>query len=33
MQVKVKWSKHAHEQRRNIIRLIAQEQSRETATR
>ena len=33
MQVKVKWSKHAHEQRRNIIRLIAQEQSRATATR
>ena len=33
MQVKIKWSKHAHEQRRSIIRLIAQEQSRETATR
>ena len=33
MQVKVKWSNHAHEQRRNIIRLIAKEQSRETATR
>ena len=31
--MKVKWSLHAHEQRKSIIRLIAQEQSRETATR